>query len=157
MKRQGFEPDVAVSSSDVEQGRPAPWMAITAAQKMGIDTPEAIVKIGDTEVDIAEGLNAGMWSVGVIKTGNILGLTLEEQWALPDWELGLRLEKARKKMLEAGAHYVIDSIADAPFTVELINASLAAGRKTGSWKTNPYWISLSHNLKQKTGHFFIKK
>jgi phosphonoacetaldehyde hydrolase len=153
MEKQGFEPDVMVCSSDVAGGRPAPWMAITAAQKLGIDTPEAVVKIGDTEVDIAAGLNAGMWSVGVVKTGNMLGLTLEEQWTLPEWELHSRLEEARMKMANTGAHEVIDSIADAPFTVEKINVRLANRKKSKSSLSTatPYWVSLKYILRQKTG------
>jgi phosphonoacetaldehyde hydrolase len=126
-------------------------MAITAAQKLGNNTPETVVKIGDTEVDIAAGLNAGMWSVGVIRTGNMLGLTLEEQWALPEWELHGRLEEAQMKMANAGAHDVIGSIAEAPFTVEKINAGLVDREENGSIKASVYWIRLNHALRQKTG------
>jgi len=121
---------------------------------LGIDIPEAVVKIGDTELDIAAGLNAGMWSVGVVKTGNMLGLTLEEQWALPEWELHSRLEEARIKMANSGAHDVIDSIADAPFTVEKIDARLAKRKKSRLSKAAPYWVSLNYLLRQKTGQLY---
>ena len=39
---------------------------------------EAMVKIGDTISDIEEGLNAGMWTIGLTKSGNSLGLSLDE-------------------------------------------------------------------------------
>jgi phosphonoacetaldehyde hydrolase len=153
MLKQGFEPDAAVCSSDVTKGRPAPWMAITATRKMGIDAPETVIKIGDTEVDIIAGLNAGMWSVGVTKTGNMLGLTLEEQWELPEWELSSRLEKARAKMVKIGAHDVIESVADAPLVVEKINSGLANRRINGSLSLNPFRISMNHNSMMKQVNF----
>ena len=37
----------------------------------------ACVKIGDTESDMAEGLNAGMWTIGVTRSGNAVGLSEE--------------------------------------------------------------------------------
>lgn len=154
MAKQGFEPDVSVCSSDVSNGRPAPLMAITAAQKMGIDTPEALVKIGDTEPDISAGLNAGMWSVGVTKTGNMLGLALKEQWELPEWELYDRLEEARMRMIRSGAHYVTESIADTPLIIEEINTRLSYRKKTGSLKTNPHWINRNHTSGQKQAHHY---
>jgi phosphonoacetaldehyde hydrolase len=145
MEEQGFIPDVSVCSSDVAEGRPAPWMAITAARCLGIDSPESVVKIGDTIVDIEAGLNAGMWSIGVAKTGNMLGLSLEDQWELPEWEINHRLEEARMRMINTGAHAVIDSISDAPITIEQINTGLAKRKKTGIKSTNRFWITHIHS------------
>ena len=75
---------------------------------------------------------------------------LQTQWALPEWELRSRLEKARMKIFNTGAHDVIDSIADAPFTIEKINTRLANRKISGLSTVNPYWISLNHTLRQKT-------
>jgi len=88
---------------------------------------EAVVKIGDTIADIEEGLNAGTWSVAVAQTGNMIGLT-EEQWgALPRDEQTRRLENAHRKLLDAGAHYVIDTLADIHPILDQIDARLEAG------------------------------
>ncbi len=38
----------------------------------------SMVKVGDTISDVKEGVNAGMWSVAVIKGSSELGLTQEE-------------------------------------------------------------------------------
>jgi phosphonoacetaldehyde hydrolase len=45
-------------------------MALQALIKLSVSPVQAVVKIGDTAVDIEEGLNGGMWSVGVAVTGN---------------------------------------------------------------------------------------
>jgi len=126
-KRQGFEPDAAVCVNDVPAGRPAPWMALTCAMRLGVYPPAAAVKIGDTIVDIEEGLNAGMWSVGVTRTGNMLGLSYDDDKALPPASRGRRLAKARAAMTLAGAHYVVDGVADCAAVVRDINARLARG------------------------------
>jgi phosphonoacetaldehyde hydrolase len=55
----------------------------------------AIAKIGDTPSDIQEGLNAGVWSIGVAETGNVNGLAYPEFQALPASQQQTRLAAAR--------------------------------------------------------------
>ena len=128
-RKHGFEPDCVVSASDVPMGRPAPWMALEAAKQLGAYPMSACVKIGDTVPDIGEGLNAGMWSVGVAATGNEVGLTEAELTAIAAPEREALVAKARARLEEAGAHYVIDSIAGAPGVLDAIEARLAAGER----------------------------
>ncbi len=90
---------------------------------------EAFVKIGDTLPDIAEGLNAGMWTIGLAKTGNEMGLTEQEINALEPDVLNVKLERAYQRMHQAGAHYVLDSIAEVPPILDEINARLARGER----------------------------
>ena len=90
---------------------------------------EAFVKVGDTLPDIAEGLNAGMWTIGVAKTGNELGLTEQEIAALEPEALKAKLERAYQRMHQAGAHYVVDTIAEVPPILGDINARLARGER----------------------------
>lgn len=49
----------SISSDEVPQGRPAPFMIQKAMSVLGIDDPKQVVKVGDTPVDLAEGRNAG--------------------------------------------------------------------------------------------------
>jgi len=51
--------DFSISSSEVPQGRPAPFMIQRAMSVFGIEDPKQVVKVGDTPVDLAEGRNAG--------------------------------------------------------------------------------------------------
>jgi phosphonoacetaldehyde hydrolase len=129
MLRQGFEPDAAVCVDDVPAGRPEPWMALEAAKQLRAYPPAACVKVGDTVPDILEGLNAGMWTVAVTRTGNELGLTEAESDALPPGELQARLERATTRLRSAGAHFVVESIVNVPLVLDEITTRLAAGDK----------------------------
>ena len=129
MSRQGFEPDVAICVDDVPAGRPEPWMALLAAMRLRAYPVSACVKVGDTMPDIAEGLNAGMWTVAVAATGNELGLSLAEAAALPAAEFEARMEIARDRLSAAGAHYVVDSLADVPAPLDEIEQRLARGER----------------------------
>ena len=109
-KEQGYEADVTVCAGDTPAGRPGPFMALQALIRLSISPVEAVVKIGDTVVDIEEGLNGGMWSVGIAVTGNEVGLTAAE-YAAQSADEQLRLAKAATERLSAaGAHYVVDSL-----------------------------------------------
>jgi len=77
--------------------------------------------------DIGEGLAAGAWSIGVSATGSDVGLTAAELAALPKAERAERVEQAAEKLREAGAHYVIESVAELPALVVQIEAQLGAG------------------------------
>ena len=48
-------------------------------EALGIYPPTAVVKVGDTVPDIGEGLAAGAWSVGVLRSSSEVGCT-EEEW-----------------------------------------------------------------------------
>jgi phosphonoacetaldehyde hydrolase len=125
----GFAPDSTVCADEVPAGRPAPWMAITAAMQMGVYPMEACVKVGDTLVDIAEGLNAGMWTVGITKTGNELGLSRAEVDALAPGELAARLKAASERLSQAGAHFVIEGVGNLPAIVSEIRGRLGRGER----------------------------
>jgi len=128
-KRRGYEPDATVCATDVPAGRPEPWMCLQNAQRLGVYPMEALVKVGDTLPDIEEGLNAGMWTVGLAKTGNELGLNESEVAALPPEVLKARLAVADRRLRQAGAHYVVDAIADVPAILDDIGARLARGER----------------------------
>ena len=127
--RQGYVADSVVCATDVPAGRPAPWMAFKNAENLNIFPMQALVKIGDTISDIEEGINTGMWSVGVIDSSNEMGLTLNEITMLDKAELEKRRKKVREDYLEAGADYVIDSLAELKALIEKINLRLACGER----------------------------
>lgn len=123
-EQAGYKPDCSLAPSDVGAGRPFPFMIYQIAAKLHAYPLAAIAKVGDTPADIEEGLNAGTWSIGVAGTGNSLGLSFEEFHALPASEQRTRLTRARRELEEAGAHYVIDSLADLDAVLDDIDARL---------------------------------
>ncbi len=127
--KRGYRPDSTVCATDVPAGRPAPWMCLANAQNLGVYPMEAIVKIGDTLPDITEGLNAGMWTIGLAKTGNEVGLNEKEIEALDRETYDGLIAGAYDRMVQAGAHYVVDTVNDVFDCLDEINERLAAGEK----------------------------
>ena len=127
--RAGFRPDCSLSPEDVGEGRPAPLMLYENAVRLRVYPMASIAKVGDTPADIAEGLNAGAWSIGVAGTGNHIGMSQDQFESLSARERGLRLARARRELERAGAHYVVDSVAELDPVLDDIAARLTKSRK----------------------------
>ncbi len=128
-KDRGFVPDAAFCAEDVAAGRPAPWMVYRSMEALGAYPPETVVNFGDTIPDVASGRNAGVWSVGITRTGNMLGLSEAEDHALNP---GVRLKKlsdAEARMTDAGAHFAIDAFAECIPVIDEVEARLARGER----------------------------
>ncbi len=128
-KRQGYEPDSTVCASDVPAGRPYPYMCLQNVINLQVSPVEACVKIDDTIPGVEEGLNAGMWTVGLAISGNEVGLPLEEWNALPGAEKQARRARAYDRMRKSGAHYVVDTIAEVLPCADDIGTRLLRGEK----------------------------
>ncbi len=129
-KEQGFDPDCAVCPQDVPGGgRPAPWMCYLNAIRMAVSPMWEMVKIGDTPSDIEEGLNAGMWTIGVTRTGNESGLTEEEWIAASADERRDVLARARQRLVDAGAHYLVESAGNCLDVIDEIADRISHGEK----------------------------
>lgn len=94
--REGYCPDCNLSPEDVGSGRPAPFMIFEILRRFHVYPPCAVAKAGDTPADIEEGLNAGVWTIGIAATGNAIGLALAEFENLPALEREQRLTRARE-------------------------------------------------------------
>lgn len=112
--RGGYSPDVIVCSDDVPTGRPAPWMNFRVAEQLGVYPLRSVLIVDDTPVGISAGLNAGATTVAITQTGNALGLTLEAIAQLPPGEIDSRLAAIDQQFREAGAHYLLRSVAELP-------------------------------------------
>lgn len=120
----GLLPDAIVSSSEVSAGRPSPWMIYLNCEIMDVYPLSQMVKIGDTIADIQEGKNAGMWTVGLTKSGNELGLSLAEaENADPIW-LADKIALAGRKLLNAGADFVAEGVWDCWPSLEEIDRQI---------------------------------
>ena len=76
-KERGLIDDY-IASDEVEAGRPQPFMIQTLMERAGITDAKEVIKIGDTEVDVNEGRNAGCSLVIAVTTGAFTKEQLEE-------------------------------------------------------------------------------
>jgi phosphonoacetaldehyde hydrolase len=111
---QGYAPDVLVCAGDTAEGRPSPLMLWKNLVELGAWPATACVKVDDAAVGIAEGRSAGVWTIGIAASGNGVGLSAEALAALPAEERADRIAAARAALEAAGAHLVIDTVADLP-------------------------------------------
>lgn len=132
-KQRGLTVDASFCADDVPAARPAPWMIYANMQALGVYPPAVVVKVDDTVIGLDAAHHAGCWAVGVVRSGNELGLDEAQIAELDSADLADRLETGRRRMLDAGAHYAIDSVADLPAVLDQINARLT----TGQWPTAP--------------------
>jgi phosphonoacetaldehyde hydrolase len=126
---QGFHADSIVCTGDTPEGRPSPYMIYRTLPQLGVWRAREAIKVDDTEVGIEEGINGGTWTVGVAVSGNAFGMTEAEVRALAPEEFARRREVAVERLRAAGAHYVIDSVADLLPIVNEIDDRLARGER----------------------------
>lgn len=129
---QGFAPEAMVCAGDLAAGRPAPLQMWKAMAEMGIWPAHAVIKLDDTPPGIGEGRTAGTWAIGVALSGNIAGLSEADLAALSEADRAALRTRATAELTAAGAHLVIDSIADLPAAVTRIEARLAQGERPGT-------------------------
>lgn len=96
--REGYAPDCLVTPDDVGAGRPWPWMIFENMRRLRVCPPETCVKVGDTESDMMEALNAGVIPIGVCESASDAVL--------------IGAEGARQILRKAGAKKVIGTAAD---------------------------------------------
>lgn len=125
--KAGYRPDCSIAPEDVGVGRPEPFMVYESAVRLQVYPFASIAKVGDTPADIQEGLNAGAWSIGVAGTGNGIGLSYEDFQALSPAERESRLQNSGRELERAGAHYVVDTLAELDAVLDDIDARLDSG------------------------------
>lgn len=128
---QGFVPEVIVCAGDLAAGRPAPLQMWHVMAQMGVWPAAAVVKLDDTPPGIGEARAAGSWAIGAALTGNIAGLSAAELAALPEEERDAIRARATAELEAAGAHMVIDGIADLPAAITAIELRMARGEGPG--------------------------
>ena len=115
---QGYVPDNCVCSDDLPEGRPGPLQMYQCFIDLRVYPPEAVIKVDDTEPGIREGLAAGCVTVGVALSGNHVGRTPEELALLRPDEVAVLRAEATQALRAAGAHHVIDTVADLPALID---------------------------------------
>lgn len=126
----GYRPDCTVCADDLTAGaRPGPWMALQCVLDLKVGNVAHCIKVDDTLPGIEEGRNAGMWTVGLALSGSPAGLTLAEFVAAsPERRAEIR-DRVTPSFRAAGAHYVIDTIADLLPVLDDIARRLTEGER----------------------------
>ena len=128
LRLDGIILESAVSSSCIPNAsRPNPDMINENMDRLNIRSPKHVIKIDDTEVGIQEGINAGCYTVGVAKWSinmNVYTYAIKHllNSSNSDVEsmLYYKLEESRKKLKDAGADYVIDTLDELPKVIDSI-------------------------------------
>jgi phosphonoacetaldehyde hydrolase len=125
--QQGYAPDALVCAGETAEGRPSPLMLWKALVELGVWPAGACIKVDDAPVGIAEGRNGGCWTVGVAASGNGVGLDRAALFSLAPAERERRIQIARAALLDAGAHIVIDTVADFPSALAAVERLASGG------------------------------
>lgn len=63
--------DAVICGDEVREGRPAPYLIFRAMEATGAASVHRVMNVGDTELDLRAGWNAGVgWNVGVVSGGH---------------------------------------------------------------------------------------
>ena len=129
--KQGYKPDASVAGDEVINGaRPSPHMVYKNLDMLNITPIHSVIKVDDTISGVGEAVNAGCWGVGVTRYSNYMDVdSAEDGEKLSEDEIAKRLAKTKDLLEKAGAHYVIDSIADIQPVIEDVNQRLARGER----------------------------
>ena len=126
---QGYQADCVLCSEDAPVGRPAPYLLYEASKRLNLYPLNTFVKVDDTPVGIEAGRNAGCWTVGITRTGNGVGMSVKELAKLNAGEIEGICREAAAKLTAAGAHFVIESVADLLAILEDIDRRVSSGER----------------------------
>jgi len=129
--KQGYKPDASVAGDEVTSGaRPSPHMVYKNLDMLNITPIQSVVKVDDTTSGVGEAVNAGCWGIGVTRYSNYMDVdTPEDGKKLSEDEIKKRVAKTKDILEKAGAHYILESIADIEPVIEDINKRIARGER----------------------------
>jgi phosphonoacetaldehyde hydrolase len=104
-------------------------MALDCVRQLRIGAVSHCLKVDDTVPGIEEGRNAGMWTVGLALSGSPAGWTLAKFQTATEAQRSAVRERVNVDFKCAGAHFVIDSVADLLPVLELVEQRLAQGQR----------------------------
>lgn len=119
--KEGYAPDFWISPDGVGgKGRPYPYMIFANMQALGLSSVKNVVKVGDTISDIREGVQAGVWTVGVVEGSSQLGLSQQEYQQLSPEVQEDVCRKAEIGFRQAGAQFVIRNLSQLPALIQAL-------------------------------------
>lgn len=129
-KEKGYEPDYWITPDSTDSyGRPYPYMIFRNIEALKLSAPWKVVKIGDTASDIKEGINAGVWSVGVVVGSSQMGISHDEFEKLSETEKNQAIRNTEQAFYDYGADFTIKTMKDLPQLIDRINNLLEQGKR----------------------------
>ncbi len=126
--KRGYAPDFWITPDTTGSfGRPYPYMIFRNLEELRLPAPWTVVKVGDTEADIEEGIRAGVWSVGVVIGSSQMGLSEQEYTSLSQEEQNRISFETEQAFLQYGADFTIHTLQELPDLIDRINRLLAQG------------------------------
>ena len=123
---KGYRVDNLVTPNEVPAGRPAPYMIYKNMIDLAIPSVDQVVKVGDTIADIKEGVNAKVWSVGIVTGSNEMGVSEEEYNSRPEDKLLILANGAYgKRMAQIADYYHINYVLVSLHETELVTGEVA--------------------------------
>jgi phosphonoacetaldehyde hydrolase len=101
-------------------------------EKLKLAASWKVVKVGDTTSDMQEGVNAGVWTVGVIVGSSEMGLSLDEYTSLPERDKQDLISKTADIFLKNGADFTIKTMEELPELIDRINLLISEGKRPRS-------------------------
>ena len=134
-KEKGYSPDHLVTPSETDSyGRPYPYMIHRNMEELKLSACWKVVKVGDTASDVKEGVDAGVWSVGVAVGSSEMGLSQEQFESLFEEEKAEMISKTKQNFMQYGADFAIDTMRELPQLIEAINQLISDGKRPGCLK-----------------------
>lgn len=128
-KQKGYVPDFYVTPDSTNScGRPYPYMIYRNMESLKLVDTSTVVKVGDTNSDIKEGLAAGVWTVGVIIGSSNMGVSSDEFNSMSEDKKEELISKTKQGFINSGAHFTINTMKELPQLIEHINELLKEGK-----------------------------
>ena len=129
-KAKGYEPDFWISpDATASYGRPYPYMIFRNMEALKLTATWKVLKVGDTASDITEGLQAGVWSVGVVIGSSEMGMSYEEFANCSEERKTQVIHNTEQAFLAYGADFTIKTMKELPQLVDKINILVAQGKR----------------------------
>ncbi|HWR05391.1 phosphonoacetaldehyde hydrolase [Sporomusa sp.] len=129
-KDKGYEPDFWITPDSTQcYGRPYPYMIFRNIEVLRLSSPWTVVKVGDTAADIKEGIQAGVWSVGVAVGSSQMGLNQSEFEGLSAADKTQAIVNTEQAFLDYGADFTIRTMQELPALIDRINTLIRQGKR----------------------------
>jgi len=120
----GYRPELVLTSEDVDgDGRPSAKMIQKIMTEFELCDPKELIKIGDTLVDIEEGRNAGVNTIGIVEGSSLMGLSEQEFDSLSDEEKEVIRHRVVNEFANANADIIINNLSELPEAIKFLNQS----------------------------------